>query len=339
MRVNFLLEFIGKDILKVANGIHSSAFNFMNLLNEQGIKVTINGKGYDYDIFHSHTPLLQNYHRFVIARRRGIKLIAHAHATPDDVIGSYTFTKNPLILKMIGKYLINFYNKPDIVIAPSDWTKQTLIKRGVKKPIEVVSNGIDLKKFRMDSLKRNEFRKSNDFTNDDILVYSVGLIFLRKGIKTFKAVAKKLPNLKFIWIGQKLNTLFINPFEISKVLSNLPNNLKFLGFVDDIVAAHSGADIFLFPSYVENQGIAVLEAAACKKPLILRSLPVYENIIHKKNCFKAGTVKEFVRYVSLLSENQRLRKKFGNSAYGIAKKNNIEFSVKKLIKIYEDVLN
>jgi len=336
MKVNFLLEFAKPD-----GGNVNSALRLAEKLNLRGLNVSINGKGYDYDIIHTHTSFILNALRMKKARRLGVKIVSHAHTTAEDMRGSFSFTQNDIVSDLIDIYLKHFYNQSDLVLAPTNWTKKTLIRRSIKVPIEVLSNGVDLKKFKYNKKFAEEFRKKYGLSKDDILIYGVGLVFLRKGIETFTRVAKELPYMKFFWIGKKYNSFFINHSSINNIIRNAPSNTRFLGFIDskDVVSAHCAGDVFLFPSYVENQGIAILEAAACSNAIVIRNLPVYDWAIGGYNCMIANTNKGFVDCVKMLAENKSLREKIGKNIYKEAKKHDIEKTITRLIDIYDGVLN
>jgi len=337
MKINFLLDFADRN----DNGITTAALRFTEKLRSEGLKVSINGKGYNYDIIHTHTPSPINIIKMRRAKKLGLKIITHAHTTAEDIKGSFIFTQNNLILNFLDKYLKYFYSHADLVLTPSNWTKNTLISKGLKVPIKILSNGINLKEFKFDKKKAEEFRKKYNIHKDDIIVYSVGIVFIRKGIETFKKVAEKLSDLVFLWIGIGYKPLFVNYRPMKRVLKNIPPNLNFLGYIEnkDFVGAHCAGDIFLFPSYVENQAIATLEAAACSKAMVLRNLPTYDWAVHEENCFIAKNDEEFIRNVDFLSKNKNLRYKIGKAAKKVAKKNDINNSIKKLIKIYENLIN
>lgn len=337
MKINFLLDFVESN----DNGIVNSALRLAEKLRNKGINVSINGKGYNYDVFHTHMPSPLSIIKMRKAKRNGSKIITHAHTTAEDITGSFIFTENKLTFNLLDKYLRFFYNHADLVLTPSNWTKSVLTTKGLKSPVRVLSNGINLKKFKSDQKSAREFRKKYGIGKNDTLVYTVGIVFIRKGVETFRKVADELPDLKFLWIGKKYNSIFINRKPMNKVFKDIPPNLRFLGYVDgeDVVGAHSAGDIFLFPSYVENQGIAILEAAACSKAIVLRNLLAYDWALHRKNCLIAKNDKDFVKNVDSLSRNKKLRYKIGKAVKKVAVKNDINRSIKELIKIYEDLIS
>jgi len=318
-------------------GIVNSALRFSKNLEKNGIKVSINGSGYDYDIIHIHMPFPDYLYKIKKAKSKGVKIVNHAHTNIEDLKGSFPLTENKHVLEIVKRYAMYFFNQGDLVLTPSEWSKKTLIKGGVKVPIEVISNGVDLKKFKYSKERRDRFRKEYDLGRKDIVVYSVGLVFLRKGIDTFVSIAKKMPDINFFWAGKRIKTVVRRT---NKILENIPPNCKFLGFVKDIVDTHSGSDIFCFPSYVETQGMVILEAAACKKPVVVRDIPVYQDwLFNKKNCLKSKNTNDFIKNIRLIIENKKNTQKLVKNGRELAVKNDLRKMTKILIKYYENLLN
>lgn len=337
MRINFLVDPLNAGYI---SGIQISAIRLAKELKERGIDVVIDGKDYNYDIVHTHTCYPQ-FNKYIIKIRKlnGAKIVVHAHTTVEDLNGSFTFTDSCLTRSILKYYLRYYYNRADIVIAPSLWAKECLIKTGVRKPVKVISNGIDISKFKYRKKKRNEFRKEHGLKANEKVVYTAGLVFLRKGLNDFKQVAKDMPDIKFLWVGKRQNLLLIKPVRMSLALKNMPDNVYFTGYVKDIVAAHCAGDVFFFPSYVENQGIAVLEACACKKPIIIRDIPVYKQWFkHSVNCYSGKTTSDFEKGIDKILSDRQFRTKITDGGFKVAKDNDITFSIDELINIYNHLV-
>jgi len=172
-----------------------------------------------------------------------------------------------------------------------------------------MDNGVDLETFTRSEIKGDIFRRRYGLRRE--VIFSVGFVFPRKGIFDFIEMARRFPEHQFIWCGKKFKTwLTARPFSIGKQFRNLPSNVRFLGYVPDIEGAYNAGDIFLFPSYAENQGMAILEAAAVGKPVIVRALQVYQDwLVHGMNCLKADDNDEFVECIRILIEDKSLRNK------------------------------
>ncbi|GAH12066.1 unnamed protein product, partial [marine sediment metagenome] len=122
-----------------------------------------------------------------------------------------------------------------------------------------------------------------DIPEDAIVIINVGLSWKKKGVKTFGDIAERLPEYYFVWVGP-INK---NP-EIDEVIKL--DNVIFTGFYDDIREAYYGADLFLNTSWVENQGIPIIEAAICKLPVVARDLSAFDWVAHEHSCYKAQDI-------------------------------------------------
>jgi glycosyltransferase involved in cell wall biosynthesis len=118
------------------------------------------------------------------------------------------------------------------------------------------------------------------------------------------------------------------------VLAAAPENVLFTGRVDSICEALSAADVFVFPSYEENQGIAALEAAACGVPLILRDLPAYSTFVDGRNCIKFTTAEEFRSAINDVIADQGSAKRLGENARKAVQNHDVHVVSKKLLQVY-----
>ncbi|MGZ4923319.1 MAG: glycosyltransferase family 4 protein [Halobacteriota archaeon] len=259
-------------------------------------------------------------------------VILHAHTTPQDVANSY-FASNVVSICLKG-YLHLYYNLADICIVPSKHTKNVLVKTlKIKRRIEVISNGIDLNLYVCNKKSAAQFKKQYAL-DDRPVVLSLGLVFLRKGIVDFVTVAKRLPHFKFIWVGRIVTWPFF-PRAARKVIATAPKNVLFTGRVSSVCEALSAAKVFVFPSYEENQGIAVLEAAACGLPLILRDLPVYSDFFDRQNCFKFTTVEGLEAAIKELIKNESIAQALGENAQKTVQIHDVQVLSKKLLQVYQ----
>ena len=88
-----------------------------------------------------------------------------------------------------------------------------------------------------------------------------GFILKRKGIEDFVEVARRMPDVRFIWLGS-INKWII-PRKIRRIVEkDHPSNVEFPGYFKGAVfqGAMTDSDAFFFPSYEETEGIVVLEA-------------------------------------------------------------------------------
>jgi 1,2-diacylglycerol-3-alpha-glucose alpha-1,2-glucosyltransferase len=320
MKINFVNE-----LPKNSGGIYAVCNTMMKNLKNHKVQVTAN-KLNNYDILHVNTVGPFSMYQIKLARKMGKRVVIHAHSIDKDFENSFTFSNE--LSSYLGKYLKYFYNKADVVISPTKYSKNELIRMGVKKPIEIISGGVDINKFKPLKKPCKEY------------IFSVGQVFLRKGIDTFISLAKEFQNTKFKWFGPSYNYLFTNPIKMNRILNDASPNFELEGFAKNIIKVYQNGKIFVFPSYEETQGIPVIEAAACEKPIIIRDIPVYDGIMKNyKNCIMCKSDKDFKDAVDLLLKNDKLQKRLGKEAMKVAEKNSTEITTKKLIKLYKNLLN
>jgi 1,2-diacylglycerol-3-alpha-glucose alpha-1,2-glucosyltransferase len=315
------------------SGILTSIKNtqkMLRLLESEGVQFYKNAFKI-CDVVHAHTfgPIALLLVLFHKALHKAV--IIHAHTTPQDISDSYFAAK--LMSVCLKGYLHLYYNLADVCIAPSAHTKDVLTKTlKIKRRIEVISNGIDSSLYVCNGKRATEF-KTEYALDDRPLVLSVGLVFLRKGIVDFVAIATRLPRFQFVWAGRILPWPFF-PRAARKVVAGAPKNALFTGRVRSICQALSAAEVFVFPSYEENQGIAALEAAACGLPLILRDLPVYSDFADGQNCVKFTTNDELESAINGLVANQTVAKALGENARKTAQNHDVHPLSKKLLQVY-----
>ncbi len=287
----------------------------------------------DFDILHLNIIGLKSLYLAKKMRSKGKKIVLHAHVTADDFRNSYRFSNT--LAPLLRRYLTYYYNQADVVLCPSEYTRGVLKRYGIKKPIIPISNGIDTNKFRFSEEKRQTFREK--YGINGITPLCVGHMFIRKGMRSFLKVARKFDN-RFIWLGRRFRGL--EEPEVSTLIKNAPANVAFIEFVEDIVATYCGTDVFFFPSLCENQGIVLLEAAACRRPIVARNLPAYEGWLKDGiNCLKAENNRELADKLKMVMEDRELAEKLGNNAYEMSQKHSLDNIGKKLKKIYSDLLD
>ena len=119
-------------------------------------------------------------------------------------------------------------------------------------------------------------------------------------------------SLTFMWFGRIRKG--VKP-ETLRVVESAPENVRFTGYVDDIAEAYASGDVFFFPSTVENEGIAILEAAASGKPLLLRDAECYDGrFTHGVNCLKGTTSDEFAEFIQELAADESLYERLDRRA-------------------------
>ena len=289
----------------------------------------------DYDIIHINTIFPESYAMGKKAKKMGKKVIYHAHSTEEDFRNSFIFSNQ--VAPLFKTWLKTCYSSADLIITPTPYSKRLLDNYDLGKEIIAVSNGIELEFFNRDEEAGKRFRQEYGFSDDDKIIMAVGLYIERKGIIDFVELARRLPEYKFIWFGYtNLNAV---PYKVREAVEADLDNLYFPGYVsrDVLKGAYSGANLFLFPTFEETEGIVLLEALATKIPVLIRDIPIYEGWFEDRvNVYKASNIEEFEEKIEGILEGNL--PSLAEEGYKVAAERDIKNIGKELKKIYEKVL-
>ncbi|KKR21331.1 MAG: Glycosyltransferase [Parcubacteria group bacterium GW2011_GWE2_39_37] len=335
MKICLYLEFynfLGGILFKnIGTGLLSSFRGQKEILNYQNIAFVEEWDN-SCDILQINTPWLKSIYLMKKAKRQGKKVIVWSHVTAEDVVGVFRFSA-PLA-PIIKTYLTYAYGLADMVFCPTEYTKSLLVAYGLdQEKMVVLSNGVDLEKYYADMELRDLGRKK--FGLENMTIGTVGLVIPRKGTKTFISLAKEFSQYDFIWYGKIYSSMLAEALP-----EDLPLNVNFTNYVkdEDVLAAFNALDIFVFPSFEENEGMAILEAAAIGLPIIVRDIPVYEGwLTHEENCLKASSDEDFFRCIKRLAEDQSLRQKIGSNVHKLAITRDKIALAKKYEEIYDQI--
>ena len=316
------------------SGLGKAIKHQMQALKDNGVDYTTDPDS-NYDIVHINFYGPKSYMLAKKAKKLGKKVIYHAHSTEEDFRNSFVLSNQ--IAPAFKKWLINCYTLGDHILTPTPYSKHLLEGYGIEVPITAISNGIDVKFFEKDEKLGKKFRKDFNYSDEDKVIMGVGLYIERKGIIDFVELAKRLPEYKFIWFG--FSPLAASPKNVRDAVNTKLDNLCFAGYVEPEVlrGAYSGADLYLFPTLEETEGIPIIEACAAKIPAIIRDIPVFsEWLVDGVNVYKAKDIDEFEQKIcGVLKGNLP---NLTEEAYKVATERDIKKVGKKLINIYKKVL-
>lgn len=302
-------------------------------LEDNKIDYTTNLKD-DFDILHVNFYGPKSYFYTKKMRKKGKKIVYHAHSTEEDFRNSFLCSN--LVAPLFKKWICKCYRLGDQIITPTEYSKRLLENYNLNRPIKAISNGVDTKFFERDEKKGEDFRKKYGYKKEDKIIVGIGLYIERKGILDFVELAKRLPEYKFIWFGY--SPLAASPAKIRKAVNTKLDNLHFAGYVESeiIKSALSGANLYLFPTLEETEGIPIIEALTSKIPTLIRDIPVFEEYEDKRVVYKAKNLDEFEEKIKDIIEGKLPN--LTEEGYKLAKKKDTEIVGKELIKTYEETL-
>ena len=256
------------------------------------------------EVTHYHTINFRFFIHALLNRHKTLR-IASVHFLPETIEGSIEL---PKIAKVVFyRYLLAFYKSMDYLVTVNPVFIDKLEALGLERSsIAYIPNYVSKDQFyKMQSTEKSEIRKRYDYSSRDFIVLGVGQIQTRKGILDFIETAKKTPHIQFVWAGGFSFGKITDGYEILKdVVENPPSNVRFLGILEreEMNGVYNMVDMLFLPSYSELFPMTVLEAMSVEIPILLRKLPLYEDILFDYYLSSENN-DQFSQIISRLSKN------------------------------------
>lgn len=214
---------------------------------------------YKISCIHTHSPLGSIIARRV-ARRFGIKILYTAH-------GFQFFKGGPLVNWLVFwpiEWYYAHWTNAIITINTNDYrqTKAFPVKRRYYLP----GVGTEIQKPMKVSVQRrselrHKFRKENSISSSDFLIISVGELRKLKNHDTVIRAIKKIndPSIKYIIAGIGPKKEYLE--ELIRTL-NLEEQVKLVGYIEDLDGLYFAADLNAFVSRREGLGLGGLDGVA-----------------------------------------------------------------------------
>jgi len=296
----------------------------------------------DLDLVHVHLPTIMSTPARWIAGYYNLPLFFTYHTNLELYIRHYV----PGVPDNIAQAAARFYARRETkngkeVFVPSPDMKSLLETYGLDPSITVLPTGINLDAYNSTSREVRTLREQFGIgENEKILLY-VGRVGSEKNVgfllDSFRKVVRKFSPVHFVIVGggRGLGKVLAR---VSKM--NASRTIHFTGYVeDDKVLAHyyKEADVFLFASLTETQGLVIAEALAAETPVVAVDAPGVRDVLREG---RGGyLVPEDARLFSekiltLLNDPDLLEEKSGE-AREVAERFSAKTMAEKLLESYQ----
>lgn len=291
------------------------------------------------DVVHVHHPFLSGRLALNYCRPYQVPIIFTNHTRYD----LYAQARLPLMPKevsqsMLQAYMPDFCDAVDLVISPSHGMEKILRQYGVSSHIEVVPNGVDLRRFHeAKPLSRADF----GFTEQDILLVYAGRLAPEKNleflIQSFAGVSQVFPNVHLLIIGGGQKQF---EEELRQVPSQLGINdrVQFVGMIpyDRLPAYLAMCDAFVTASVTEVHPLSVIEGMATGLPVLGIDSPGVGDSISdcETGLLAKNDLASFTAKLTYLCTDSFLRKQWGHAASKASEQYDIARTTKIMLGHY-----
>lgn len=225
----------------------------------------------DFDILHSHCPIATSYFFRRINRLHRIPQVLTYHTKYE-----YDFENRIPTLAIKHRaygFLLNNIKSADEVWVTSKGTADSLRKVGYEGDYVVMPNGCDLPISDFTDDDRNMIRRKHNIPADVPVLIFVGRMMWYKNIKLILDACKIMKDggkdYRMIMIGMGPEEAAIKKYTKKLMLDD---KVIFTGQLYDrheLQIYYSCADLLVFPSIFDTNGLVVREAAASSTPSLL----------------------------------------------------------------------
>lgn len=209
-----------------------------------------------------------------------------------------------------------FLRLADAVVAVSEGQRRKILTCGVRPDkVRVIHNAIDLAAYPGPAEK--SVRDELGIPQEAILVATAGRLSPEKNhqglVEAAQLVLEKMPDVYFVIFGEG----FLRP-ELEKAVVNAGIRHRFFlaGFRSDVRSLLHEIDIFVLPSHTEGLPNVVLEAFACRKPVVATSVGGTPEVVRDGvNGFLApqGDMRRIAQGLLDLAVDSSLRERMGGA--------------------------
>jgi glycosyltransferase involved in cell wall biosynthesis len=182
-----------------------------------------------------------------------------------------------------------------IIVSSSEMGKHVQ-EMGFHGRIEIIPNGIDLKRFHPDRSdpQCQRLRASMGMNDDSIMIITVGSLIPEKGadllLEAWTPLAKRFPDTHLVIIGSRFDPEHPQKGNYQKKIAALAaasgasDRIHFTGHVPNIHTFYRACDMFIFPTLKEGMPNVVLEAMASGAPVVLTLFPTFPRDFGRCGC-------------------------------------------------------
>ena len=293
------------------------------------------------DIIHAETPFSLGLIAAYMAKNEKIAFLHTYHTLFPEYVHylklPVTFTR-----KAAEKVSAAYCNMCNHIISPSIDVKNELIRYGVKRPITVVPTGIDNVNFSMEV--KEDIREKLGIKKDEKVFIFVGRLGKEKNIDFLMDSFKILKDKR----KDKIKLLLVGDGPYREQLIEKSKNLKidkdviFAGYVhrEEIAGYYKSADIFVFSSLTETQGLVVLEAMASSIPVVAVKASGVEDMVVDgvSGYLTENSIEDFNDKIERMLDFDKERERIIENGVLRAAEFSPKEIIKKLVEIYEQLI-
>lgn len=293
------------------------------------------------DIIHTHSPFLTGQLGARLARKHQIPLL-FTHHTLYQKYAHYILAPRKLTQQAITNYLRRYFDHCDHIITPTPLIKDYLTDfYQLKKPITSIPTGIDLSGYK--TAEQHWLRNQYNIDHSKRIILFVGRLSPEKNIqmilRAFVILREEVPDLHLVFVGEGSE---LSNLKKSAADHSIEDDVTFTGSVNatEAVNCYCAAELFMFSSTTETQGLVLAEAMAGGVPVVaVKATGTNDIVEHGINGFLTdNTVTSLVTHAKIILTNNSLWETMHRQSLKTAENLSIESTSIQLLNLYNKTI-
>lgn len=289
-----------------------------------------------FGVVHIQEPGSMGLSALILAKIYKIPTVGALHFTPEQIGRMLPGRPEKLVKPFIQLYIKIIYNFYNAIMVPTATFSKFLKSVGVTRPVQIVSNGVDVKKFHPGA-NNLALREKHNIPVDSVVFFFLGRLDRDKNVVT---LIKAMP-----YTDSQIRLLIIGSGKVEDYLHNLANDLKVNDKIiwikhisdDQMPMYYQLADCFSIMSPYEVQSIVTLQAIASGLPVIAANMGALPELVkNNKNGFLVDVYdyNTLAKKMNTLAENPKMRQEFGEVSRTLSLSHHKPVVLRKLEKLY-----
>ena len=225
----------------------------------------------DCDLIHIHTPFCAHGAGLAAAKAHGLPVVASYHTLFEEYLQHYAPCLPATTLQRLARRISRQQcNALDAVIVPSSPMAERLTAYGVSRPLHILPTGVPISLFASGDGAR--FRRQHHIPPSRPVALYVGRTAHEKNIgfliEALQHALHAQPDLLLLIAGEGPARRSLQE-QVER--QHLQHAVRFIGYLDrasDLPDCYAAANLFIFASRTETQGLVLIEAMAAGLPVV-----------------------------------------------------------------------
>lgn len=293
----------------------------------------------NYDLVHIHTPFVAHYAGHALARELGLPCMATCHTFFEEYLFHYVRFLPRGVLRAAARQVTRSQcNDMDAVVVPSTAMDEVLCAYGVTRPRAILPTGLPAVQFVGGD--GAAFRQRHGIAPERSVLLYVGRVAHEKNIALLIRMIDELrrshPSALLLITGAGPA---VGALRAEARRRQLERHVCFLGYLDRDTELHDcyrAADLFVFASRTETQGLVLLEAMALGTPVVAIAAMGTRDILGPQSGCRIAPddASGFAAVVAELLDDRVRLERMGNEAREYARRWSADETAAQLARLY-----